>query len=175
MMTSIQASSKESNWTMPLFIQPAYNAVCNAAEWLDTQCITLTEKTFHGNFEAAAISRVALKTLATLSLYLVSPFPTIVTFTVLSLGQLLLNRGNWEKPWYVTTACLTNLFLQSITLSHPMIEMVTPRGSTFSIILHGLSALGMGFELIQHIGEQCLEELKSSYRSMAKAPAPTTM
>lgn len=152
-----------TNWTPPAYLTTIQNKLCDEVEWLDRKLVEITETICFGNIEVAAIGRVALKTLLAFGLSSVSPLPQLVNFVILGIGQVLLTRNNWDKPWYATTAYITNLFIQCVTLQNPLIEFFTNKGTALSLILNGLAALGTGFELFQNGASQCLEELRTSF------------
>ena len=150
-------------WTLSTSLTTIQNKVCDEVEWLDRKFVEITENICFGSLQVAAIGRVALKTLLVFGLSSVSPLPQFVNFAILGIGQVLLTRNNWDKPWYATTAYITNLFIQCVTLQNPLIEFFTNKGTTLSLILNGLAALGTGFELFQNGASQCIEELRTSF------------
>ena len=146
-----------------------YDSVCQTADWLDKKWILFSEQLCKSE-EIAAIARVAVKTLATLGLMLVSPLPGLINYAIVSLAQIAITKGDFERPRYATTACLAQLFIQSITLSHPILSLIARQGSLVSYALHALSALGTGWELFQNGIAQVEQELYSSFTLHQERP-----
>lgn len=136
-----------------------YDEICSTTKWLDRKLVDVTNTLFK-NPLLAAITRVTIKTLGTYALYAISPFPMLISYALLNLGQWFLNGGDHQKPGYGSTAIQTDLLYKSATCSLPFMGMIsTYKYSPLSIILHSLATLASGYSLYKKLEVHCMEEL----------------
>jgi hypothetical protein len=143
-------------------IHTGYETVCDGADFLGRKYVQLTEQLCRGNRLIAAIARVAINTLAALSLNLaitsICPIPFLASGLFL-LGEMALKRWS-NKPLYSSNGMTAQLFLESVTFSSPLIKMLSiSRFSPISIVTHSIGALSTGFQFFLNSKEHLEAEM----------------